>query len=88
MAGAIPASEYTSEIAKEFEERFIGKEESPIVHVVIVYVGSQSVTVTIKYTNAKITQEGIPALYALIEANETILRKSVSCIKTIRNVIA
>ncbi len=75
LAGAIPASEYTSEIAKEFEERFIGKEGSPIVHVVIVYVGSQSVTVTIRYTNAKITQEGIPALYALIETNETILRK-------------
>ncbi|MDR6726119.1 plasmid segregation protein ParM [Paenibacillus amylolyticus] len=75
LSGAIPASEYTSEIAKEFEERFLGNEEFPIVHVVIVYVGSQSVTVTIKYTHAKITQEGIPALYALLEADDSILNK-------------
>lgn len=75
LTGAIPASEYTSEIAKEFEDRFTGKAGSPVVHVVIVYVGSHTVTVTIKYENAKITQEGIPALYALIEAPETILDK-------------
>ncbi|MEV2909469.1 ParM/StbA family protein [Paenibacillus larvae] len=75
LTGAIPASEYTSEIAKEFEERFTGKEEAPIVHVVIVYIGAHSVAVTIKYENAKITQEGIPALYALIEAPDTILKK-------------
>ncbi|MGP3788235.1 ParM/StbA family protein [Paenibacillus sp. 1A_MP2] len=75
LTGAIPASEYTSEVAKKFEERFAGKEDSPIVHVVIVYVGTNTVTVTIKYAKAKITQEGIPALYALIEAPELILSK-------------
>lgn len=75
LTGAIPASEYTSDIAREFEERFTGKENTPIIHVVIVYVGQQSVTVTIKYDQAKITQEGIPALYALIEAPESILSK-------------
>ncbi|WP_068505941.1 ParM/StbA family protein [Paenibacillus kribbensis] len=75
LVGAIPASEYDPDIAKKFEDRFTGTTGKEITHLVLVHVGNQTVSVSIKYTGAKITQEGIPALYALIEAKEDILRK-------------
>jgi len=74
IAASIPASEWTKENAAHLEQRFTGKPESPSTHVVIVYVGDQQVTVTIKITKAKVTQEGVPALYALVSAPDDILR--------------
>ncbi|MEC0238189.1 ParM/StbA family protein [Paenibacillus kribbensis] len=73
LVGSIPASEYTSTIAENFEKRFAGEIEKEVVHVVLVHVGSHTVTVTIQYTEAKITEEGVPALYAFLEAEEDIL---------------
>lgn len=68
MTSAIPASEYTPDKAKYLEERFLSDD-----HVVIVYVGEKLVTVTLKFEKVKVTQEGVPALYALLESDNKIL---------------
>ncbi|WP_348622632.1 ParM/StbA family protein [Paenibacillus polymyxa] len=73
LAGCIPASEWSPNKARYLEERFTGTNGEPTSHIVIVYVGYEKVTVTITYSKAKITQEGVPGLYALIEAKEDIL---------------
>ncbi|MGM9923926.1 MAG: hypothetical protein ACI35R_06760 [Bacillus sp. (in: firmicutes)] len=65
---AIPASEYNITKAQFLEHRFLDNE-----HVVIVYVGDRPVTVTINYEKVKVTQEGVPALYALIDSSADIL---------------
>lgn len=72
MSTAIPASEYSSERAKKLEERFTQN-----THIVVVYVGDKQVQVTLKYKKVKVLQEGVPALYALLESNKDILRKYV-----------
>ncbi|MGG3801209.1 ParM/StbA family protein [Metabacillus fastidiosus] len=63
MSSAIPASQHTVDTAKILEDRFM-KEQ----HIVIVYVGSESVTVQLDFKKVKVTKEGIPALYAIFEA--------------------
>jgi len=68
MTSAIPASEYSQEKARTLEGRFTSG-----THVVVVYVGDQLVTVKITFDQVKVTQEGVPALYALIEAKPEIL---------------
>jgi plasmid segregation protein ParM len=68
MTSAIPASEYNPKRAKELEERFLNHK-----HIIIVNVGDQRVTVTLSFKKVKVTQEGVPALYALVEADQMIL---------------
>lgn len=62
---AIPASEYEPAKARFLESRFKDNE-----HVVIVYVGEEKVTVQIEFDIVKVTREGVPALYAIFEADE------------------
>ncbi|GAB6004480.1 ParM/StbA family protein [Geobacillus vulcani] len=69
MTTAIPASEYSADQARYLEGRFTSND-----HVVIVYVGETPVTVTLHFQTVKITQEGIPALYALLESENEILK--------------
>jgi len=69
MTSAIPASEYSQEKAKYLEGRFTDH-----THVVIVSVGDQEVTVQITFNKVKVTQEGVPALYALLEGEPAILK--------------
>lgn len=68
MTSAIPASEYAPDKAKHLENRFLNGE-----HIVIVHVGEELVTVTLKFEKVKVTQEGVPALYALLESDSDIL---------------
>src|SRR5699024_10903468 len=42
-------------------------------HIVILYIGDKSVTVKLTFEKTKVTQEGVPALYALIESDKSIL---------------
>jgi len=69
MTTAIPASEYSADQARYLEGRFTNND-----HVVIVYVGETPVTVTLHFQTVKVTQEGIPALYALLESENEILK--------------
>ncbi|MEK4191462.1 ParM/StbA family protein [Paenibacillus sp. FSL L8-0494] len=68
MTGAIPASEWKPATASMMEKRFTNNGDGKSSHVVIVYIGTSLVTVTINYISVKITQEGVPAIYALREA--------------------
>ena len=65
MSSAIPASQHNIDTAKQLENRFMDAE-----HVVIVYVGQESVTVQLNFKKVKVTKEGIPALYAIFEGPE------------------
>ncbi|MFS0891050.1 hypothetical protein [Peribacillus frigoritolerans] len=65
MSSAIPASQHNVDTAKQLENRFMDAE-----HVVIVYVGQESVTVELNFKQVKVTKEGIPALYAIFEGSE------------------
>lgn len=69
MVSAIPASEYTKEKAEQLEGRFTKND-----HIVTVYVGDKTVIVKPKFNFAKVTQEGVPALYALLEADKSIMK--------------
>lgn len=69
MTTAIPASEYSADQARYLEGRFTSND-----HVVIVYVGETPVTITLHFQTVKVTQEGIPALYALLESENEILK--------------
>jgi plasmid segregation protein ParM len=69
MTTAIPASEYSTDQARYLEGRFTSND-----HVVIVYVGETPVTVTLHFQTVKVTQEGVPALYALLESDNEILK--------------
>lgn len=62
MSTAIPASQHNIETAKHLEDRF--KEG----HIVVVYVGKETVTVQVEFKGIKVTKEGIPALYSIFEA--------------------
>lgn len=70
MASAIPASQHNIDTAKYLEDRFTENE-----HVVIVYVGKETVTVQIKFERVKITKEGVPALYAIFEGPKEIFKE-------------
>ncbi|MGZ9869617.1 ParM/StbA family protein [Priestia endophytica] len=74
MSSAIPASQHTSHTAKHLEERFTGADKS-LEHVVIVYVGDKAVTVQLQFEWVKVTKEGIPALYAIIEGSEDMFKE-------------
>lgn len=65
-ATAIPVVDHSKAIEKQLEARLKGT------HLVVVYVGEGLQTqVTVNITAAKVVQEGIPALYALVEADES-----------------
>lgn len=68
MTSAIPSSDYDIDKAKQLENRFLNDE-----HIVIVYVGDKAVTVNLTFEQVKVTQEGVPALYALLESDKGIL---------------
>ncbi|WP_144503104.1 ParM/StbA family protein [Bacillus thuringiensis] len=70
LSSAIPMSEYTVDKAEFLERRFAEN-----THVVVVYVGKLTVTVFITFESVKVTKEGVPSLYALIEADSDILNK-------------
>lgn len=65
---ALPAREYDPSVAQTFENRFLVE-----THVVDIYVNAKPVTVRITFEKAKVTQEGVPAVYALIEGGEKLL---------------
>lgn len=69
MTSAIPASEYTTDKAQTLERRFTDND-----HIVVITVADQFVTVTINFDQVKVTQEGVPALYALLESDQEILQ--------------
>lgn len=68
MITAIPASEYSKEKAEQLQKRFLDHE-----HIVTVYISGKSVTVKLSFNFVKVTQEGVPALYAFLESDEDIL---------------
>lgn len=59
MATAVPVSQYSKKIAKEYANRFMGS------HKVIVYLGSRKVTVNVNISYAYVLPEGIPSMYYL-----------------------
>lgn len=59
MATAIPVSQYSKTVAKEYANRFMGS------HKVIVYLGSRKVTVNVNIPYAYVLPEGIPSMYYL-----------------------
>lgn len=67
-SSALPAIEFTPETAKFLEERFT--ENS---HVVQVYAMKKPVTVRLTFKKVKITQEGNPAVFAIISGDEELL---------------
>lgn len=69
MLTAIPASEYSKDKAERLKERFFNNN-----HTVVVYVGEKTVAVNLKFSFVKVTQEGVPALYAFLESDENILK--------------
>lgn len=68
FATALPAREWNPLVAKTYEERFLQG-----VHVVDIYVNTKPVTVRITFDRVKATQEGVPAVFALIEGDESLL---------------
>ncbi|WP_226567813.1 ParM/StbA family protein [Bacillus stratosphericus] len=65
FASAIPASEFTFEKAKEFEKRLASGD-----HTVVVHLGDKRVMVGINFKRTKITQEGVPAIFAMVADGE------------------
>ncbi|WP_238157058.1 ParM/StbA family protein [Bacillus amyloliquefaciens] len=70
LSSAIPASEFSFEKAEILEERFAKHK-----HTVIVHLGEKLVTVVLNFKKAKVTQEGVPAIFALLSEDETILEE-------------
>lgn len=69
LTGAIPASEFKgSDPTSKGNSEILADRFTKHDHTVIVYVGNSPVSVKIKYNRVKITQEGVPALYAILEA--------------------
>ncbi|WP_144472440.1 ParM/StbA family protein [Bacillus pumilus] len=63
LTTAIPASQYSAKKAKQMEERF-----SKHTHIVVVYIGDVQSTVRVTFKrHIKVTREGVPALYAILE---------------------
>ncbi|WP_238545117.1 ParM/StbA family protein [Geomicrobium sp. JCM 19039] len=68
LSTAIPASEHTNEKADKLRARL-----SDHKHNVTLHVGEQQVNLVVSFDEVNVTQEGIPALYALRGANSDIL---------------
>jgi len=66
-SSAIPAREFTPEIARELESRLRGN------HIVTVYATSKPVKVNVNFEGVRVTQEGIPATYAIVEGGDALL---------------
>ena len=64
---AIPAREFKPEVARILEGRLTGK------HIVTVYATSNPIKVNVTIEGAKVVQEGIPAVYAIVEGPEALL---------------
>lgn len=67
-SSALPAIEYSVEAAKHLEERF--KDGT---HIVQVYAVKQPVTVRLTFSGCKVTQEGNPAVFAIVSGDEDLL---------------
>lgn len=67
---AIPAREYTPVVAREFEERIASG-----LHLVDIYVNGTPVTARITFEKVKVVQEGVPAVFAIIEGPENLLSR-------------
>lgn len=68
LTSSIPASEYSPDHAEVLEKRFLeGK------HIIIIYIGDQTVTVQLNVSRAKVTMEGLTSLYAILESDQSIL---------------
>lgn len=65
---ALPAREYEPLVAQEYERRFLAEQ-----HIVDIYVNGAPVTVRIAFERVKATQEGVPAVFALVEGGEGLL---------------
>ncbi|MCY8737551.1 ParM/StbA family protein [Bacillus haynesii] len=70
LSSAIPASEFSFEKAELLEKRF---EKDG--HTVVVYLGEKKVTVQITFKKVKVTQEGVPAIFALLSEDASILEE-------------
>ena len=70
MSSAIPASQHDVDTAKHLENRFMDDK-----HLVIVYVGKETVTVQLEFKQVKVTKEGIPALYAIFEGSKDMFKE-------------
>ncbi|MGG0878037.1 ParM/StbA family protein [Bacillus inaquosorum] len=68
LSSAIPASEFNFEKAEILEKRFATK-----AHTVIVHLGEKKVAVNLTFKKVKVTEEGVPAIFALLSEDETIL---------------
>ncbi|MFE5473878.1 hypothetical protein [Bacillus safensis] len=68
MATAIPSSEYSKNSAKTLEDRFIGD------HTVNLYVGEETVLVSIRVDQCKVTEEGKTAMLAFLKSSDDILK--------------
>lgn len=64
---AIPAREFKPEIARALEARLIGE------HIVVVNATSKPVKVNVNIIKARVVQEGIPVVYAIVEGKEALL---------------
>ncbi|OMC81866.1 hypothetical protein BK128_21420 [Viridibacillus sp. FSL H7-0596] len=69
-SSALPATEFSPETAKDFEKRFLND-----VHMVSIYVTSTPINVNIKFNRVKITQEGNPAVFAIVAGDSSILNE-------------
>lgn len=72
---AIPAREYTPEIARELENRFIkgnGTDEEAI-HTQTIYAMKRPTVVNIKFNHVKVYQEGVPALQAIVRGDASMM---------------
>lgn len=65
---ALPAREYDPSVARVYEQRLLEE-----VHIVDIYVNGTPVTVRVNFEKVKVAQEGVPAVYAVIEGGEKLL---------------
>lgn len=65
---ALPAREYDPSVARVYEQRLLEE-----VHIVDIYVNGTPVTVRVNFEKVKVAQEGVPAVYAIIEGGEKLL---------------
>lgn len=67
-SSALPALEFTPETARFLQNRFL-KEQ----HIVQIYATKDPVLVNLKFIAAKVTQEGNPAVFAVVSGDEELL---------------
>lgn len=80
-SSALPALEFTPETAKYLENRF-AKEK----HIVQVYVTKKPTLVNLKFTDVKVTQEGNPAVFAIINGDKVLLKDYIELYKNEQNI--